>query len=250
MILYLPLPSSLSVGDYGARLIAIRRRITTCIHRRVFGYAAGRRRAFAFTFSRLSYGVCGVPGIRDESSVQPTSPRLSAGAHPHPGDIVLIVGYGSVYRKTQDAPVDRMDELINQEKDIWLQLKTALDAVKWQMPRVRSDSVKANVGKVLSLFAYLGRIRENLHEEMRDRTTRTPSEAKSSDANNRVADLEVKVLNVVGRVQERLTSQEKTLAKLSAPLPSSSTPWGHVDGGGETTKAWATQGDRGKRPTG
>lgn len=110
-----------------------------------------------------------------------------------------------------------MGTLISQDKDVWLQLRATLDRIKAHMPKIRSDTVRENVDKALSLFASLSRIRENLHEEMRDRIAQAPSEVKSCDANNRVTDLETKVLDVLGRVQERLTSQEETLARLSAP---------------------------------
>lgn len=135
-----------------------------------------------------------------------------------------------------------MDALINQEKDIWLQLKTALDAVKGQMSRVRTDGVKGNVDKALSLFASLGRIRENLHEEMRDRITQTPSETKSCDANYRVADLEVKVLGALGHIQDRRTSQEKVLVRLSVPLHPLVTP-------GDTWTAVVKRPRRPRHPT-
>lgn len=120
-------------------------------------------------------------------------------------------------RKSRDPPVDRMEALINQENDVWQQLGSALETANSLLSKIRSDGVKLNVGKALSHFITLSRIRENLHEEMRDKIARMPSEAKSCDASNRVAELEVKVLDVLDRVQERLTSQEEVLAKLNAP---------------------------------
>lgn len=82
------------------------------------------------------------------------------------------------------------------------------------MIRVKTDGVKENFKRATLVFIKLGKARDVLQMEWRSKMGLATCAESDDKMTDRVEELEVRVMDVLGQVQNRLSDKEKVLAKL------------------------------------
>lgn len=112
---------------------------------------------------------------------------------------------------------DPLATLTKRENQLWRELKTVVDSLKTQMARVKTEGVRENVDRILSLLTSIGKIRDDVTSEWRNKLEvagRSTVEAQNKMV-DRVETMEGKVMDVLGLVQTKLSEHDSALSKLA-----------------------------------
>lgn len=110
------------------------------------------------------------------------------------------------------------------EDEAWRQLRNAIDSLKSQMTKVRSEGVREAVERGVTSMSVLAKAKDVLHVKWRSKIKTAGHETADSKVAEIMEALETRVLSVLDQIQLKLAGQDKASSNLIAPAAPTRSP--------------------------